>query len=282
MSDAALIAARLREADPDRYLSTLYAPEGKRTALVALYAFNAEIASIRDRVREALPGEVRLQWWRDMLEAGTAEAAAGHPVAASLAAAIRQHNLPLKPFIDMLEARVFDLYDDPMPSRSDLEGYCGETASTLIQLAALILDPVAARNVADAAGHAGCAQAIAGLLRLAPLHRSRGQCFVPVDILQAAGTGPEEFVAGQDEMAAHRALQAMIALGREHWNAFEKQSKIPPVLSPAFQAARLTPLYLNAISKSGPSALTVPVTVPAWRRQLSAFTGAIRQAGKGK
>ena len=46
-----------------------------------------------------------------------------------------------KPFDDYLEARIFDLYDDPMPGRAELEGYCGETASALIQLAALVLDP---------------------------------------------------------------------------------------------------------------------------------------------
>lgn len=63
-----MLVTQLRSADPDRYLSTLYAPEDKRAALTALYAFNAGIASIRDRIREALPGEVRLQWWRDVLD----------------------------------------------------------------------------------------------------------------------------------------------------------------------------------------------------------------------
>lgn len=55
------------EADRDRYLSVLYAPEDKRGALATLYAFNAEIARIRDLVHEPLPGEVRLQWWRDLI-----------------------------------------------------------------------------------------------------------------------------------------------------------------------------------------------------------------------
>ena len=36
-----------------------------------------------------------------------------------------------KPFVDLVDARVFDLYDDPMPSLNDLEGYCGETSSSL-------------------------------------------------------------------------------------------------------------------------------------------------------
>ena len=114
--------------------------------------------------------------------------AAGHPLAEALLAAISRHDLPKKPFDDYLEARIFDLYDDPMPGRAELEGYCGETASALIQLAAMILDPEAAPSVAEAAGHAGCAQAITGLIRLLPLHRARGQCYVPGDILAAAGT----------------------------------------------------------------------------------------------
>ena len=61
----------LKAADSDRYLSVLYAPEAKRRDLAALYAFNAEIAAVRDRIREALPGEIRLQWWRDVIAAGT-------------------------------------------------------------------------------------------------------------------------------------------------------------------------------------------------------------------
>ena len=108
-------------------------------------------------------------------------------------AAIGRHTSPQQAFDDYLEARIFDLYDDPMPGRADLEGYCGETASALIQLAALVLDADAASAAAEAGRHAGCAQAITGLLRLLPLHRARGQCYVPRDMLAAAGTSPEEF-----------------------------------------------------------------------------------------
>ena len=76
---------------------------------------------------------------------------------------------------------------------------------------------------AELAGHAGCAQAITGLLRLLPLHRRRGQCYVPKDILAAAGTSPEEFLAGDGGPNARRAVAAMIALAREHLAAFERR-----------------------------------------------------------
>lgn len=203
----------VRAGDRDRYIATLYAPQDKRPALFALYAFNVEIASVRDRIREPLPGEIRLQWWRDAIAGDEPQ---GNPLAEALLAAIRRYQLPKRPFDDYLEARIFDLYDDPMPDRAALEGYCGETASALIQLAALVLDPQAAPGAADAAGHGGCAQAIAGLLRLLPLHRMRGQCFVPRDILSAAGTTPEIFLAGSDPVSAGRAVEAMAALAAEH------------------------------------------------------------------
>lgn len=272
---AALVLDGLRKADPDRYLSTLYAPEAKRPALAALYAFNVEIASIRDRISEPLPGEVRLQWWRDILDAGAPEAAGGHPVGMALLEAIRENHLPVAPLQAMLDAREFDLYDDPMPSRHDLEGYLGETSSALIQLAALILDKDAASAAAAAAGHAGCAQGIAGLLRLLPLHRSRSQCYVPADLLAAVGVTRDEILAGA--ASAARAAEAMIALAREHVAAFvQAKAMISPSLRPAFLPANLTPAYLNAIEKAGASALTRPADISALRKQWLMFRSAAR------
>src|SRR5690554_371331 len=52
---------RLRTMEPDRHLSVLYAPEAVRSDIAALYAFDAEAATIRERVHEALPGEIRIQ-----------------------------------------------------------------------------------------------------------------------------------------------------------------------------------------------------------------------------
>lgn len=260
------IAETLRAADRDRYLSTLYAPQDKRDALFSLYAFNAEIAGVRDRIREALPGEIRLQWWRDVLAAPEV-AGEGHPIAAALVETIRKHNLPLPAFDNYLEARIFDLYDDPMPSRGDLEGYCGETASAIIQLAALILDPEVAQAHADLAGHAGCALAITGLLRLLPIHRARGQCYVPRDILAAAGLRPEDFLAAAPDSSARIAVEAMIALANDHLAAFAKKAPdLPSSLRPAFLPLALVPAYLAKLSRDPAAALKASLGFSELRR----------------
>lgn len=269
------LSEAVRAADHDRYLSVLYAPEEKRAALFALYAFNAEIAAVRDRIREPLPGEVRLQWWRDVIDGRMA--ADGHPVAEALLAAIQRCGLPGETFRNYLDARIFDLYDDPMPSRNDLEGYCGETASALIQLASLILDGKAAPRFADLAGHAGCAQAIAGLLRLLPIHRARGQCYVPKDILASAGTSSEEFLAAEGGGAASRAVSAMAALARQHLAAFESRAAdVPENLRPAFLPMALTGAYLDRIEKNPAGALRQAVVLPSWRRHWLVFGRASR------
>jgi len=81
-----------------------------------------------------------------------------------LARAIAAGDLPLHAFRNMIEARKTDLYDDPMPSMGDLEGYLGETAAALIQLAALVLAGEEALRTATVSGYAGVAMGIVGTI----------------------------------------------------------------------------------------------------------------------
>ena len=128
----------VREADKDRFVATLFAPAPRRRALHALYAFNVELARVRELAREPMPGEIRLQWWRDAL-AGVRAGEAG-PVAAALTATVVRFRLPVDVLAGMIEARSFDLYDDPMGSLAELEGYADKTSSALMRLAAQILN----------------------------------------------------------------------------------------------------------------------------------------------
>lgn len=207
---------QLREADRERYLSVLFAPEDRRAALATLFLFNAETARLRDLVSEPLPGEIRLQWWRDVIAGARAEEARQNPLAAALLDVIAAQDLPASAFDNLLEARIFDLYDDPMPTRTDLEGYLGETASMLIQMACQIVNGGQTPPTADAAGHAGVAYGIATLIRQMPQHRARGQVFLPADLLAAAGTDAGHWLAEDDDAAFATAITAFVALGREH------------------------------------------------------------------
>src|SRR6185369_2100747 len=151
----------LRETDRDRYLATLFAPADRREVLFALYAFAAEIDRVRDLAREPMPGEIRLQWWREVVSGERAGEAAANPIAAALTETITQFALPPQRLIDLIEARAFDLYDDPMPTFVALEGYARHTSAAMFDLAAMICGAKAEY----AAERAGIAYGIVSLLR---------------------------------------------------------------------------------------------------------------------
>lgn len=266
----------LRDSDRDRYLGCLLSPEEKRGALAALYAFNAELARIRDLVHEPLPGEVRMQYWRDLLDGNAHGSTEANPLAAALLSAIETYRLPRQTFANMIDARIFDLYDDPMETRGSLEGYAGETASALIQLASLILSPEEAAQSAEAAGHAGVAQAIAGLLLLMPLHRHRGQVYVPLEILGATGLDRDTFLAGEDKSRISAAVEAFAGLGHDHL-AKARTVAVSPAVFPAFLPAALSAPVLAKAGKLGAALFEQSPQQPQWRRQIGMTLALMRK-----
>src|SRR3954471_16663688 len=144
----------LRDGDKDRFLATLFAPPKYRRPLHALYAFNLEVARTRELAREPMPGEIRLQWWRDVLGGAGHGDVAANPVAAALRETVVRYRLPPAMLADLIDAREFDLYDDPM-TLAELEAYAMRTSSALIELAARILQDGKDPGSADLIGHAG-------------------------------------------------------------------------------------------------------------------------------
>jgi 15-cis-phytoene synthase len=265
--DACLMA--LRETDRDRYLACLLSPPDKQSALAALYAFSAELARVRELVREPLPGEIRLQYWRDFLAGQGHGDALANPLAVGLMKAVESHHLPIKPLLDMIDARVSDLYDDPIGPTSALEGYAGETASALIQLASLVLDDKAALGCADIAGHAGVAQAVAGLLMLMPQHSARGQLYIPDEILTATGLTRQSFLEGSDTARVHGAIEAFAGLGMDHLAKAHSLGKVPASVFAAYLPVSLARPVLMAARRNPARVLAGQLRHPQWRRQLT-------------
>ena len=275
MADASRHCEELvREADKDRFLAALFAPALQRPALFALYAFNSEIARVREAAREPMPGEIRLQWWREVIEGARPEEASAHPVAAALLEAMRRYRLPAEPLADLIDAHSFDLYDDPMPGLPHAEAYAVKTSSALFALAARILRPDA--NVSDLTGHAGVAFAFAEWLRLFPRHAARRQLFVPLDILRRNGAEPEDVFAGK----ATRELRAALAEMRLHIRGHLAASNdlfatAPADILPAFLPVALVRPLLKRMERRDYDPLA-PAEVPQWRRQWILWRAARR------
>ena len=101
---AAFCADVVRMHDFARYASTLFLPQVQRRALLSVYAFNVEISRVREQVSQPLPGEMRLQWWTDMLEGAGHGGVEGNPVAAELLQTIGEFRLPVEPLMLLVVA----------------------------------------------------------------------------------------------------------------------------------------------------------------------------------
>jgi phytoene synthase len=261
----------VRAQDPDRFFAAQFAPAAHRDGLLALLAFSHEIARVRDVVREPLPGEVRLQWWRDALAAGEAGATphgdvSSHPVAACLIATVERYRLPRQPLIDLIDARIFDLYDDPMPSLNDLEGYCGETVSALMRLSMLVLADGEDPGGAEAAGHAGVAYGLTGLMRALPVHAARGQLYLPGDLMARHGVSRDDIVTAKGGAGLQTLLAALRERAAHHLRQVERLwPQVAPVARPALLPVALVPGYLSALARND-APLRLIVEVPLWRR----------------
>ncbi|MEJ0098091.1 MAG: phytoene/squalene synthase family protein [Bauldia sp.] len=264
----------VRAADRDRYIADLFAPESAHPHLFALHAFNAEVARVREVVSDPKLGEIRLQWWRDAIVDG---AAAGHPIATALNRTIAEFALPTDAFGRLLDARIFDLYDDPMPTLNDLEGYAGDTSSSLIQLAAIVLAGGRDPGTAEAAGHAGVAYALTGIMRAVPIHAARGQLYLPQAMVAARGIDTAALFAGSVTPELRALLADLRTIARQHLAEAERGiADLAPPVSAAFLPLALVKPYLDRMDRPGYDPFSGAVELPPWRRQWILWRAARR------
>ena len=277
MADPSPFAATVRAHDWPRYIATQFARQDKRADLFTLYAFDAEIDRITRIASDPLPGEIRLQWWREVLGGERADEGASHPLGMALLELIERYRLPLGAFESYLEAQTFALYHDAFPDTNSLEGWCGETSSIFIQMAAFVLDANAAEGAAEAAGHGGVALKIAGILSLLPQTRARGQCFLPQDLLAVCGLTRESFVAGEDNEAMTRATKAMAELGISHAEKFNAHAKhLPKSLTPAFLPCTTALLVLKRCNSRAADAHRANVQTSQLRKFAAMVWAAVK------
>ena len=259
-------AALVREADRDRYLATLFAPAEHRGALFALYAFNVEISRVRELAREPMPGEIRLQWWREALSGERAGEAAAHPVAAALRETLARYGFVATPLLELIDAHSFDLYDEPMPSVADLELYAIRTQSPLFAMAAGFLGAGGAPPETFTLD-ASISIAIGKILSDLPRHASRQQLYLPQEVLSRHCVTPQQVFAAQVLPSLLAALADMRVLARRHLeDAGTKLMSASPNILPAFLPLATVGPTLRRMERADYSPFRFR-PLPPWRRQ---------------
>jgi 15-cis-phytoene synthase len=254
-------AELVRSTDRDRFIATLFAPVQRRAGLHALYAFSLEVARVRDLAREAMPGEIRLQWWREVLQRQREGEASASPTAVAFLSTIEAYRLPVNLLLTLIEARRFDLYNEPMVTIAQLEDYAIKTSSALFDMAAQILGA----DAAAAARPAGIAYALTGLLLALPRHAARRQLYLPLQLLESHGLGPEDVFAARSSAPLNTAVAELRSVARRHLDAAaEMLRSLPQQALPAFLPIALIRPSLDRLERSD---IFAPSVLSPWRRQ---------------
>jgi len=259
------IAQFLKQHDDSRYYSTLVLDESSRNDVQSLYAFAVEISRIRSMITEPAPGEIRLQYWVDLLSNSAHGDTSQNPIASALLATIKRHDLPVAPLLRMLEARRFDLYDDPMPDLTSFEGYAGETGSMLYQLATLIVNKGEDAGAATAAGHMGVAHALIGHMLNVEETLSRGQIFLPMAIFSAHGVDQNQLLAKQNTTEIIASFASLREIAGMHLNKAQEAIKsLRPEVRPVFALYPVLNWQLQRLQQGEKNPFSAHVPLVAW------------------
>jgi len=210
--------------DADRFAAAMTAPVEDRDALFPLYAFNLEIAKAPWLTSEPMIAQMRLQFWRDVLdEVQEGKKARAHEVVEPLAAAIRARGIPLAPLHQMIDARQVDIEREPFDGPAALWHYLETTAGALM---------------------------VASMGALG--HRAPDQARV-----LGRAQGLAAFIAAQDDLEAHgwRAVQSDMLPGMVE-TALGDLSPLPKrfgMATPAARAAWRTRARLEALKAGKPA-----------------------------
>ncbi len=240
-------AELVRREDRDRFLCTMFAAPSARRDLFALYAFYREVSRVPAVVSEPLIGHIRLQWWRDRLDAicRGEGAPVGHPVGQALAAAIARHAISRAAFDPLLDA-IGNVLDGFAPDDvATLERQAEAMTGNVVQLSLAMLGVADSRAVA-AGRHVGIAWHLLGSLRAIPHREAAGRLPFPLswgDGGAAAGATRDGWLTDCVSRLADVATGHIAA-------AREKGGAIPRAALPALLPATLADRYLRRLRRA--------------------------------
>jgi phytoene synthase len=272
-------ADQVRRYDNDRFLTALFAPADRREDLLALYAFNMEVAKSREAVREPTLGRIRLQWWREAIDELYDGRPRAHEVLRPLAEAVVRHGLERTLFDALIDAREADMDDEPPASETALEAYAEATSVPLVRLALQVLGAAGSEAAQTAARGVGVAWSLAGLLRatrfLAAVHRR----MLPDALLAQHGVNEVSLFDLKPSPALSAAARDVAARAGAHLaEARARRRQVPAAAVPALLPGTLAGLTLATLRRAGHDPLAPALALGhPWRHLALAWNAARRR-----
>ncbi len=201
------LGALVRRHDPDRFLTSLFAPPDRREALWTLYAFNHELARAREVASLPALALIRLQWWREVVEGAERR----HEVASPLSRLLRDGVLDRDELLAMIAAREAEA-EDSIATTAAFVAYLQGSAGMLAMAAGRLLGAPGLGRLRAI----GTAYGLAGVLRSTDPLARQGRVLLPEEALAARGLSVFDVAAGHGG-AALAAVQRDLAVLGQGW-----------------------------------------------------------------
>lgn len=265
----------IRLRDHDRYLTLLMTPDGARMTLIPLYAFQTEIARIRETVSEPMLGQIRLQWWRETIDQlFDGPPPRGHEVVEALAVPIAAGLYEREGLQGLIDGREQDLDDGMFTDLPDLLSYLHSTSMLLMVVAgrALLkekLNRAFTPEEAEAVQLIGEAYGLTGILRSIGPMASQGRVMLPESLLAKHEVETADILTGTCRPGLRALIEEMAGEAETRLVTARRLLRKPNMtLLPALFPACLIGLYLLKVRSRKFEPFLGTGEVLAFRRQL--------------
>ena len=255
-------AELVKAGDPDRYLSVMAAPVEARERLLVLYAFNLEVARAPWASNEEMIAEMRLQWWLDTINEIYNGKVRHHEVVGPLAEVIAKCSLPQTLFVELIEARRFDIYREGHSGMPAFDTYINATSGNLMRLAAMCLGTKDLACIADF----GYGVGVANLWRALPALYAAGRHPVPVD----CALDRNAVAGGEVPDNLSDALRAISANAISKVKSARKlRTQVPTPALPALLAGWQVMVPLTMVKAQPQNSLRQPLETSEFQKKLA-------------
>jgi phytoene synthase len=245
-------SSQVKKYDYYRYLCCLLSPSNLQERFFAVYAFNSEIAKIKEVVSEPMVGHIRLQWWRDAIDEiyDGIPVKHNHEIVHALYKVICAVDIDKELFERLLDAREADIEFTAPETLDNLKNYAIGTCSNLflLLLAACEIDD---KHAAEAAHYGGIAYALTGIMRAMRHNAQHGMVMLPLDLMERFGISEDDVTDGKNLEKTYAITKIICENVSENLRQYRLAIKqAPKSTAHVFLPISIIEVFLNRIEKN--------------------------------
>ena len=166
-------------------MAVIIAPARFRRVLFPVFAFNYEISRIAFQSSEPILAEIKLKWWQEEFASiRNYKSINNHEILVSLSEIIVENDIPIDLFIELINARRFDIYNHPHNSFEEQVDYIKKIFSSLFEICLRASFSSVNKNQIKCVRDYGYALGVANLLIAMPALISAGKAPLHIEKTQ--------------------------------------------------------------------------------------------------